>query len=65
MDAGLPEGRLGGLLRPLAGAVSRATVLGDPDSRPWEDLAELGAAAIETTRLQAGTYFVCSARRPG
>ncbi len=65
MDAGLPRGLLGRLLRPLAGAVSRATVLGDPDSRPWEDLAELGAADLETIRLQAGTYFVCSARRPG
>jgi ubiquinone/menaquinone biosynthesis C-methylase UbiE len=64
MDAGLPEGRLGGLLRPLATAVSRATVLGDPDSRPWEDLVELGATEVETTRFQAGTYFVCSARRP-
>lgn len=64
MDAGLPEGRLGGLLRPLATAVSRATVLGDPDSGPWEDLVEQGAGEVETTRFQAGTYFVCSARRP-
>jgi SAM-dependent methyltransferase len=65
MDAGLPEGPLGVLLRPLASAVSRATVLGDPESHPWEDLAELGAAGVETTRFQAGSYFVCSARRPG
>jgi ubiquinone/menaquinone biosynthesis C-methylase UbiE len=64
MDAGLPAGRLGRLLRPLASAVSRATVLGDPDSRPWEDLVALGAAEVETDRFQAGTYFVCSARRP-
>lgn len=64
MDAGVPEGRLGDLLRPLAGAVSIATVLGDPDSRPWDDLAAIGAADIETVRFQAGTYFVCGARRP-
>lgn len=64
MDAGLPPGGLGRLLGPLARAVSRATVLGDPDSRPWRDLADLGAAEIVTTRFQAGTYFVCSARRP-
>ncbi|HEY1356064.1 MAG TPA: methyltransferase domain-containing protein [Solirubrobacterales bacterium] len=64
MDAGLPEGRLGRLLRPLATAASRATVLGDPDSRPWQDLAELGADDVETLRSQAGTYFVCSGRRP-
>ena len=35
------------MLRPLAGAVSSATVLGDPDSRPWDDLAAIGAAEIE------------------
>ncbi|HEY7256089.1 MAG TPA: methyltransferase domain-containing protein [Solirubrobacterales bacterium] len=64
MDAGLPAGPLGRFLRPLAVAVSRATVLGDPDSRPWEDLAEIGAADVETVRFQTGTYFVCSARRP-
>lgn len=64
MDAGLPAGPIGRLLRPLASAVSRATVLGDPDSRPWQDLAEIGATEIETTRFQAGTYFVCGARRP-
>jgi ubiquinone/menaquinone biosynthesis C-methylase UbiE len=63
MDAGLPEGRLGRLLRPLATAASRATVLGDPDSRPWEELARLGAE-VETLRFQAGTYFVCSGRKP-
>lgn len=57
-------GRIGRLLRPFAGAVSRATVLGDPDSRPWEDLAELGTTELDTVRFQAGTYFVCSARRP-
>ena len=61
MDAGLPPGRLGRLLRPLASAASRATVLGDPDSRPWEDLAELGDVEVETVRFRAGTYFVCSA----
>jgi demethylmenaquinone methyltransferase/2-methoxy-6-polyprenyl-1,4-benzoquinol methylase len=65
MDAGLPGGRLGLLLRPLANAVSRATVLGDPDSRPWEDIAGLGGAELDTVRFQAGTYFVCSARKPG
>jgi ubiquinone/menaquinone biosynthesis C-methylase UbiE len=65
MDAALPEGRLGRVLRPLAAAVSRATVLGDPDSRPWEDLAALGADDVDTVRFQAGTYYVCSARRPG
>jgi ubiquinone/menaquinone biosynthesis C-methylase UbiE len=64
MDAAVPEGRLGRLLLPLASAVSRATVLGDPDSRPWEELEKVGAGDIDTVRLHAGTYFICGARRP-
>jgi ubiquinone/menaquinone biosynthesis C-methylase UbiE len=63
MDAGLPENRLGRLLRPLVTAMSSVTVLGDPDSRPWEELARLGTA-VETARFQAGTYFVCRGRKP-
>ncbi len=63
MDAGVPEGRLGRLLRPLVTAISRATVLGNPDSRPWEELARLGSD-VATTRFQAGTYFVCRAQKP-
>jgi ubiquinone/menaquinone biosynthesis C-methylase UbiE len=58
MDGGVPDGPLGRALRPLASMMSAATVLGDPDSRPWDDLAALGAE-VETVRLQAGTYFVC------
>jgi hypothetical protein len=36
-----------------------ATVFpGDPYSRPWEDLAQLGHA-VETEWFQLGTYFIC------
>jgi SAM-dependent methyltransferase len=63
MDGGIPDGRLGRLLRPVASAMSRATVLGDPDSQPWDELARLGAE-VETIRLQAGTYFVCRGKKP-
>ena len=64
MDSGLPESRFGRALRPFATALSRATVLGDPDTRPWDDLDELGAGGVETTRFQGGTYFVCRGRKP-
>lgn len=63
MDSGLPESRFGRALRPFATALSRATVLGDPDTRPWDDLDRLGAD-VETTRFQGGTYFVCRGRKP-
>ena len=62
MDAGLPEGWMGRLLRPTTVALSRATVLGNPDSRPWEDLAALGAD-VEVDRFQLGTYYICRARK--
>lgn len=62
MDAGLPTSRLGRLLTPLGEAL--ATVFpGDPYSRPWEDLAQLGHA-VETEWFQFGTYFICLARKP-
>jgi SAM-dependent methyltransferase len=64
MDAVLPDGPLGRLLRLPATALSHATVLGDPDTRPWDDLAALGIEP-DTARFMAGTYFVCSGRRPG
>jgi hypothetical protein len=42
--------------------MSRATVLGDPESRPWDDLARIGAAP-RTERFRGGTYFICSAAK--
>ncbi|HET8565506.1 MAG TPA: methyltransferase domain-containing protein [Solirubrobacterales bacterium] len=64
MDAGLPDNVAGRLLGPLTRALSRATVLGDPATRPWRDLDELGAEAISVRWMAPGTYFVCSARKP-
>jgi ubiquinone/menaquinone biosynthesis C-methylase UbiE len=62
MDAGLPASRLGRLMTPVGEAL--ATVFpGDPYSRPWEDLAQLGHA-VETDWFQFGTYFICIARKP-
>jgi demethylmenaquinone methyltransferase/2-methoxy-6-polyprenyl-1,4-benzoquinol methylase len=61
MDAGLPASRLGRLLAPLGEALARVFP-GDPYSRPWEDLAQLGS--VETELFQLGTYFICVLRRP-
>lgn len=63
MDACLPDGPRGHLLRPLAFALSKATVLGDPAVRPWEELAAL-ASHVETQRLHFGTYVISRALKP-
>lgn len=55
MDAGLPDNRLGRFLRPAA-RIPGGVVLGDPDSRPWDDLVEYGSPATE--RFLLGLYYV-------
>jgi ubiquinone/menaquinone biosynthesis C-methylase UbiE len=60
VEGGLPDNLLGRLLRPPVLALSRLTVLGDPDVRGWEDLAEVSPDA-QTRWLQFGTYYVSRA----
>jgi demethylmenaquinone methyltransferase/2-methoxy-6-polyprenyl-1,4-benzoquinol methylase len=62
MDAGLPDGWAGRLLGSATGAIGRATFLGDPFTRPWEDLAEL-AGDVERRRFWPGAYFLCAATK--
>lgn len=63
MDARLPPGRPGALLAPLVRLISRATVLGDPHHRPWDDLLAL-TADVTVQNERFGTYFVCVAVKP-
>ena len=60
VEGALPDNRFGRLLRKPAGALSRLTVLGDPASRGWEDLADL-SPDVHTRWLQFGTYYVSRA----
>lgn len=62
MDSGLPESRLGRLLEPAGNAASKA-FLGDPYSRPWEDLRRFGED-VRTERFELGIYFICSVFKP-
>ncbi len=64
MDATLPPGLVGRLLETPALLASRATVLGDPRLRPWEDLAQLTGGPVQTERFHLGTYFISRARKP-
>lgn len=60
VEGRLPDNLLGRLLRPPVLALSRLTVLGDPDVRGWDDLAEL-SPDVQTRWLQFGTYYVSRA----
>lgn len=62
MDAKLPSGLAGRLLHPFVVWVSRLTVLGNPDVRPWDELKEL-TDEVECEEAQLGTYYICRGRK--
>ena len=62
MDGPFFPGILGKLLRPLVVFVSRATVLGDPDSTAGPDLAKLSGEVEKETR-NLGTYHLWRATK--
>lgn len=62
MDAKLPSGLLGKLLRPFVVWVSRATVLGNPGIRPWDELREL-TDEVSCEEIQFETYYICWGRK--
>lgn len=62
MDAKLPPGFLGKLLHPFVVWASRATVLGNPDIRPWDELREM-TDDVGCEEVQFETYYICRARK--
>jgi len=62
MDAKLPSGFLGKLLHPFVVLASRATVLGNPDIRPWDELREL-TEDVSREEVQFETYYICRGRK--
>ncbi len=63
MDAKLPRGGFGKLLRRPVILFSRATVLGDPDRQPWAELKEF-TSEVEMEEINCGTYYICRGRKP-
>ena len=63
MDAKVPSNVAGRLIYPFVWWASRLTVLGNPDVRPWDDLAEL-SGGVEMEELSFGTYYICRAGKP-
>ena len=58
MDGKLAHGVWGKLSRPLVMSLCKATVLGDPDRQPWEDLRQF-TPQIEMEEINFGTYYIC------
>jgi len=58
MDGKIAHGLLGRLSRPIMTLISKVTVLGDPDRRPWEDLKKF-TPLVEMEEVNFGTYYVC------
>jgi demethylmenaquinone methyltransferase/2-methoxy-6-polyprenyl-1,4-benzoquinol methylase len=58
MDAKTPPGACGKLVGPLLFWISRASVLGNPDARPWEHLREL-TPHVDLQEKALGTYYIC------
>jgi ubiquinone/menaquinone biosynthesis C-methylase UbiE len=63
MDAKPPNGARGRVLLPLLTWISRATVLGNPHLRPWEELAEM-VPDVKLEEMSLGMYYVCSVGKP-
>ncbi len=65
LDAQIPP-RLEGLIRPVMPLLRRfmeATVLGDPDMRPIEELGKLGSK-VDVEWMRGGTYFLATLIKP-
>jgi len=62
LDSPIPSGAFWRLSRPIFSLLSRATVLGDPDSAPWEDLRKF-TPYVEKQEFQLRTYCICWARK--
>jgi len=63
MDAKTPSGLWGKVVGPAMFWISRASVLGNPDLRPWEDLRAF-TKQVELHEKALGTYYICVARKP-
>lgn len=58
LDSPIPTGALWRASRPFFSLLSRATVLGDPNALPWEDLRKF-TTHVEKQEFQLWTYCIC------
>ena len=58
LDSPIPRGAFWRVARPYLSLLSRATVLGDPDSAPWQDLRKF-TSHVAKQEFQLRTYCIC------
>ena len=63
MDGKAPRGVLGRLSRSFVNTVSKATVLGNLERQPWEDLKAF-TPRIDLEEVNWGTYYICRGTKP-
>ncbi len=63
VEGHMPDDLRRRVLGPMVRAASAATVLGEIDRRPWDDLAEL-TAEVGMERRLLGMYVITWARKP-
>jgi ubiquinone/menaquinone biosynthesis C-methylase UbiE len=63
MDSKLPPGLGGRLVRPFSIWLMKRTMLGNPDIRPWEDLARL-TDALQMEEFVFGSHYICRGIKP-
>ena len=62
LDSPIPSGAFWRIARPYLSLLSKATVLGDPDSVPWQDLRKF-TPHVEKQEFQMRTYCICRATK--
>lgn len=58
LDSPIPSGAFWRIARPFLSLLSKTTVLGDPDSAPWQDL-RIFTPHVEKQEFQLRTYCIC------
>lgn len=67
MDAQFPPGLFGKLITPIKPAVTlflKASVLGNPNIKPIEELSEITGVNVDVKEISFKTYFIASAVKP-
>ena len=64
MDARLPPGLFGKLIRPFATWLMKQTLLGNPFIRPWKHHAAL-VDDFQMEDFRFGSYYICCGTKPG
>jgi SAM-dependent methyltransferase len=63
MDAKLPPGPGGDMIKPFSLWLMKNTMLGNPLIKPWEDLARL-TDELKMEEFMFGSWYICTGTKP-